>query len=121
LMLSRPFVSRVPDQSLIAQDNSEDGAHLQATRDADGSYAMIYDPNGITMKIDLRKLAGPTVKAWWFDPRSGSANPIGEFKNNAVQEFVPPAAAKPTDPNDWVLVVDNQAQHFPTPGTEASH
>jgi len=118
LMLSRPYLSRVPDQSLIAQANADDGAHLQATRDADGSYAMIYDPNGMTLQIDLRKLAGPTVKAWWFDPRSGSANPIGEFKNTTVQEFVPPVAAKPTDPNDWVLVIDEAAKHFPPPGTE---
>ena len=98
LMLSRPYLSRVPDQSLIAQPNADDGSHLQATRDTDGSYAMIYDPNGITLNIDLRKLAGPTVKAWWFDPRSCSANPIGEFKNTAVQEFVPPAPASQSIP-----------------------
>ncbi|HEY8750767.1 MAG TPA: glycoside hydrolase family 140 protein [Tepidisphaeraceae bacterium] len=116
LMMSRPFLSRVPDQSLIVSTDKSDGAHCQATRDADGTYAFIYVPDGSPVKIDLRKLGGVALKAWWYDPRNGGANPAGDFTNQAVQEFIPPAAAKGAEANDWVLVLDDAAKHYAAPG-----
>lgn len=44
LVESRPFLSRIPDQSLIVGDPGIGGSHLQATRDEAGSYAFIYFP-----------------------------------------------------------------------------
>jgi hypothetical protein len=40
--------------------------------------------------VDLTKLKG-AVKAWWFDPRDGSARPAGEMKYEGTREFSPPA------------------------------
>ena len=117
LMLSRPYLTRVPDQSLILSGDKNDGAHCQATRDTDATYAFVYIPDGSAVKIDLKKLTGQSLKAWWFDPRNGGANPAGDFTNQAVQEFIPPAPAKPGEPNDWVLVLDDTAKHYPPPGT----
>ena len=115
LMESRPYLTRVPDQSLLKSPEGTDGNHCQATRDSDGSYAFIYIPTGKTVRIDLTKLAGPTLKAWWFDPREGGANPAGDFKNTAPQEFTPPAG-KPGEANDWVLVLDDASHNLPPPG-----
>ena len=115
LLESRPYLSRVPDQSLLKSPEGTDGDHCQATRDSDGSYALIYIPSGKSVRIDLTKLAGPTIKAWWFDPREGGANPAGDFKNTSAQEFTPPAA-KAGDANDWVLVLDDASRNFPVPG-----
>jgi hypothetical protein len=116
LMESRPYLSRVPDQSLLLSPEGKDGDHCQATRDATGTYAFVYIPSGKAVKIDLTKLSGTKLKAWWYDPRDGGANPAGEFENKGPQQFVPPAAAKPDEPNDWVLVIDDGSKQFGTPG-----
>jgi hypothetical protein len=113
LIESRPFVSRVPDQSLISGDAGTGGEHIQSTRGK--SYAFIYIPYGQNVKVALGKISGQKVMAWWFNPRSGRAKPIGTFANSGILEFDPPG--KTARGNDWVLVLDSDAKHFPRPGT----
>jgi hypothetical protein len=115
LMLSRPYFTRVPDQSLIVGDAGTATAHIGSTRDALGRYAMIYLPHGQKVTIDLSRLAGPTV-AWWFDPRNGVAERIsGVFAASRSEVFVPPSSGKE---DDWVLVLDAVATGFGVPGGE---
>ena len=120
LMLSRPFLTRIPDDSIIVSDRvptSVRGAgryRYVATRDTDGTYAMVYVPLGRKFKVHLDKLAGPKVKAWWFNPRDGTASAIGEFENRGEHEFTPPA---PGEQLDWVLVLDDATKNYPPPGT----
>lgn len=116
LMESRPYLTRVPDQSLLKSLAGRDGDHCQATRDSEGSYAFVYIPNGRTVKIDLGRLNAAHVKVWWFDPRDGGANPAGERDGKGEGDFTPPAPAKPGDANDWVLVLDDASKQFPPPG-----
>jgi hypothetical protein len=116
LMESRPYLTRVPDQSLLKSPAGKDGDHCQATRDSEGSYAFVYIPNGRTVKLDLGRLSGAHIKVWWFDPRDGGANPAGERDAKGAQDFTPPAPAKPGDANDWVLVLDDASKQFPPPG-----
>jgi hypothetical protein len=121
LMLSRPFLTRVPDDSIIVTDRvptSVPGAgryRFVATRDQAGSYAMVYAPVGRAFKVRLEKMAGPTVKAWWFNPRDGKATAIGEFPNTGEREFISP---NPGEQLDWVLVLDDAAKKFPPPGSK---
>jgi hypothetical protein len=116
LIESRPFLSRVPDQELIAAGQGEGIDHVQATR-GDG-YAMVYLPTGKPVTIRLNRIAGATkVLAWWFDPRAGSATEIGEFDARADQEFKP---AEQGRGHDVVLVIDDAAKHWGVPG-EAYH
>lgn len=112
LMLSRPFVSRVPDQTLIAAGQSEGAGHVQATR-GDG-YAMIYTPLGQAVSIEVSKLGAKRVKAWWWDPRQGKATPAGAFDGSVTHEFVPPDG--PGRGHDWALVIDDAARGFGEPG-----
>lgn len=63
------------------------------------------------MRLD--KLAGPLLKAWWFDPRTGAATPAGEFANAGERQFMPPA---PGEVLDWVLVLDQASQGYDAPG-----
>jgi ABC-type sugar transport system substrate-binding protein len=84
-----------------------------ATRDEQGRYAMVYAPIGRAFKVRMDKIAGAKVKAWWFNPRDGTATVIGEFPNTGEREFAPP---NPGEFLDWVLVLDNAAQNFPPPG-----
>jgi hypothetical protein len=114
LMLSRPYFTRVPDPSLIVGEPGTGTAHIGATRDAQGQYAMIYLPHGQTVTIDLSRLAGPRI-AWWFDPRTGTAKRINRaFSPSGSEVFTPPSTGHE---NDWVLVIDNATKDFGMPGT----
>jgi hypothetical protein len=119
LMESRPISGRIPDDDLIVAAPSSSfvpGAGLYrfvATRDAGGHYAMIYAPVGRKFAVRMDKLAGPTVKAWWFDPRTGAATVAGEFLNEGEREFLSPT---PGEVVDWVLVLDQSSQGFGAPG-----
>ena len=112
LLESRPFFSRVPDQSLLVSAPGTGADHVQATRDADGSYAFVYLPTGQTVEVDLRKLSGPRLRAAWFDPRTGTAQISGEYANDRPREFTPPSDGPG---QDWVLVLDDVNHDRPLP------
>ncbi|GAC1630293.1 MAG: glycoside hydrolase family 140 protein [Candidatus Acidiferrum sp.] len=112
LIESRPFFTRIPDQRLILGDAGNGGAHLQATRDREGTYALIYFPQSDqTATLDLRLMAGKTVRAWWYDPRTGVGTLVGEIEGGKPKEFRSP----PYGP-DWVLVLDSKEKHYGPPG-----
>ena len=94
-------------------DPSAGGKRVQATRDSEGRYAMVYCPAGRPVEVSLEKLKGPAVKAWWFNPRTGEATSIGESAGRSRQTFVPP---DPGENVDWVLVLDSTASKFGPPG-----
>lgn len=116
LMESRPFLTRVPDDSVLVTSEVPTlipGAGTRrfvATRDSAGSYAMVYVPVGRSFKVRLDKISGEKVRAWWFNPRDGSAKEIGLFDNRGEREFAPPA---PGELMDWVLVLDAAQKNFP--------
>jgi hypothetical protein len=112
LMLSRPYFSRVPDQGLIRSDaGSTYVDYITATRDAEGSYALIYLPQNRPVTIALEKLSGARKKVWWFDPRTGKATPGKEQKGKKPVTLTPPEGGK-----DWVLVIDDASRNFNAPG-----
>jgi hypothetical protein len=119
LMESRPFLTRVPDDSLIVPadpPSSVPGAgekRFAATRDSLGSYAMVYAPVGRSFKVKMGKISGGNVKAWWFNPRTGMATLIGEFANTGEHQFTPPDKGEALD---WVLVLDDASRGFGAPG-----
>jgi hypothetical protein len=119
LLESRPFLTRVPDDSVLAATgipSAMPGAgryHFSATRDSNGSFAMIYAPVGRKFSVHMDKIAGPKVSAWWYNPRTGKAQSIGTFENSGVREFEPPDRGEMLD---WVLVLDDAAKSYPAPG-----
>jgi len=123
LIESRPFLTRIPDDTVIVTDRvptSVPGAgryHFAATRDEDGTYAMVYAPIGRSFKVRMDAVKGAKVKAWWFNPRDGKAKSIGTFANQGEREFTPPDAGEMLD---WVLVLDDAAQRYPAPGKRGS-
>jgi hypothetical protein len=108
LMLARPYLVRVPDQSLIAGVQGKKYERLIATRG--DNYAYIYTYTGRNMEIALGKIEGTLVHAAWYDPRTGQYKQIGDFENQGTKEFDPPG--EPHNGNDWVLVLE---------GTEKKH
>jgi hypothetical protein len=114
LMLSRPYFTRIPDQSIIVGETGQGSAHISGTRDRTGSYMMVYLAEGQPVTVDMIKLSGSSANAWWFDPRTGKATKIeGSFPTNHEQRFWPPSIGRG---NDWVLVLDDASESFPEPG-----
>lgn len=115
LLLSRPWMDLIPDQTLVAGDVYDGPKHVRAARTSRNDCLMVYTPYGSPVEVELDVLSGSTARAWWFDPRLGTATEIGTFESAATQVFDPPGAEQRG--NDWVLVVDDQAAGFPAPGS----
>lgn len=116
LMLSRPYFTRVPDQSVLKSDAGSGDDYISATRDRDGSYAMVYSPKGRSFVVDLTKVSGSRAVGWWFNPRTGAATAIkSEFPTQGTLAFTPPTKG-PED--DWVLVLDDETRRLPPPGNK---
>ncbi len=115
LIESRPFLSRVPDQSLVL-DPLKGADYIAACR-GDG-YAMIYNAQGRPFTVVLGKISGERIKAWWYNPRNGSAVVADTFENRGQREFTCPSHQG--FGADWVLVLDDAARNFPPPGSAYS-
>jgi len=111
LIESRPYLSRIPDQTLLLSDPGIGGQHIRATRDAEGRYALVYLPLPLPVTVNLEVTAGTRVNAWWYAPCTGEATWIGQFPANGMQTFSPPGQHP-----DWVLVLDDAALGFGAPG-----
>ena len=116
---SRPFLGRIPDQSLVTAGQQLAGSgHIQAGRDGtrgkdDASFLMVYFPRAGEAEIDTGRLAGETVRGWWFDPRTGTAAEIGTFPKTRSARFATP---KDHTGRDWLLVLDDAAAGYGPPG-----
>lgn len=113
LIESRPYLNRIPDQSIINGDPGSGADHIQACKGSDGGYAFIYIPTGKTVEINLNKISGKKTLAYWFNPGNGHAKKIGAYKNTGVMKFTPPSQGRGSD---WVLVLDDLSKKYPTPG-----
>jgi hypothetical protein len=129
LMESRPLLDRIPDQRLVTSAYGSKGSQFTpgnyraATRASDGSYAFIYSTRGEDFSIDMSKISGSQVKAWWYNPRDGkcydeSGNridlPFGTYSTTGTMTFSPPG--EPGAGRDWVLVLDDASRDFCIPG-----
>jgi len=120
LIESRPFLTRIPDNSIIVTGDvasAVPGAgsyRFVSTRDQEGTYAMIYAPVGRKFTVRMDAINGKDVIAWWFNPRNGEATVIGKYGNTGTQSFIPPT---PGENLDWILVLDDASKKYPAPGT----
>jgi hypothetical protein len=112
LIESRPMLSREPDQSLVV-DSLSGSNYIAATR-GDG-YAFIYSAQGRPFTVNLGKISGERITAWWFNPRTGTTEKIDTFANTGTREFVPHVYGG--FGTDNVLVLDDASKGFPPPGT----
>lgn len=113
LMLSRPFLSRIPDQSMIISNQEDNQDYVIATRDEHGSYAMIYFPTGKTIELNVDELEGKEFTTWWFDPRTGISIEGKILESIGSVSITPPSKGIG---HDWVLVIDAMKSDFPIPG-----
>jgi hypothetical protein len=116
LFESRPFHRLVPDQTLLLGGPGKGAGHQRAARAADGSFAFAYTPEGRVLTFATGKIKGKFVRAYWYNPRDGTAAPAGRFRNERrARVAAPPTAGRG---QDWVLVLDDDSRRFPPPGAK---
>jgi hypothetical protein len=111
LLESRPFTSRIPDQSLVAPAFYPETDYVVATRG--NGYAFIYFPTGWAAEIILDKIGADKINASWYDPRTGEMKPSETISGKGTKKFTPPSGGRG---NDWVLILDDASKGFKTPG-----
>ena len=97
-----PWQKMNPDQSIILNDNPEDETHILSATGPDGKFAVVYTPTGKSIKLDLSKIDGEILKAYWFNPRNGSVRYIGDLPAEGSHEFKPWAEGHGSD---FLLIV----------------
>lgn len=107
LITSHPLLDRVPDQSLILEANYGPADRIQATRGND--YLFVYTSQGRPFTVNLGKISGSQVKAYWFDPRKGETKDAGTFANQEQQKFTPSSSGYG---QDWVLILDDASKNY---------
>jgi hypothetical protein len=100
LMESENLLDRIPDQSIIEENDLPASERIQATRGKD--YAFIYTAQGKPITVLLWKLNMPKLSAQWFDPRTGKFLPDIKIRSTEKQRFDPPDSGYG---QDWVLVL----------------
>jgi hypothetical protein len=109
LMESHPLAGRVPDQSLIIENNLTPMQRIQATRGND--YLFVYSAEGKPFTVFMGKIHGAKLRAYWYDPRSGKTTDVGVTSNTGKKLFTPPGSGYG---NDWVLVLDDMEKYNKT-------
>jgi hypothetical protein len=110
LMESRPFLSRIPDQSLIVPAYFPETDYVVATRGE--GYAFIYIPTGCPVVIQSDKVGAEMINAYWYDPRNGETKLIDKISGKVTRKFTPPTNGRG---NDWILVLDDASKNFLVP------
>lgn len=105
LIETRPFIDRIPDQSIITEGQGVENSEYAASfRDKEGRYLMVYLPVGKKITINTFFINSKKINAWWFNPKNSDLNFIGINNNIGSASFAPPTLGKG---NDWVLIIDN--------------
>jgi len=124
-MESRPMQTLMPDQSMLlseAGDLHKAPSYRAVLRSEDGCCAFVYSTMGLPFDIDLSKMSGAAINAWWYSPRDGLVYdekfqqvlvPFATLQSKGARTFTPPTSG---DNQDWVLVLDDEAAGFLIPG-----
>jgi hypothetical protein len=110
LLTARPGL-RTPDQTLVTNDLSG-GQKIICCHGS--NFAWIYTPYGDSFTVNMGKISGSSVKAYWLDVRTGAITYIEALSNSGTQTFYPPGASSAG--NDYILLLDDASVTFPVPG-----
>lgn len=72
------------------------------SRLSNNRLAMIYLPTSRTVRINVEKIKGSSIRALWINPRNNKRYLGGFFKPKGTRELTPPSLDE-----DWILLVGN--------------
>lgn len=109
LFEERAFFTRIPAPDILEPSNPKSlvpGAGMRrfaATRDRDGTFAMVYVPIGCPFTVDFSCIRSDRIRLAWYDPRTGEERNRHVIANEGCRTVVPPSVGELLD---WVLVAD---------------
>ena len=109
LILSHPLLDRIPDQSIIAENNLVSSERIQATRGKD--YIFIYTSEGKPFTVNPGKISGTSLNAYWYDPRTGKSKDAMTIAKGS-KKFTPPSSGYG---QDWILIIDDASKKYVQP------
>lgn len=115
LLYSRPYLARIPDQSLVLTGQGTDVfTRVQATRDGtpgknDATYLMAYLSSPQTVVLNTAVIAAPILNAFWFEPATGLTEKLPEKMGNSGRLTL----EKRTKETDWVIVIEDASRNYP--------
>jgi len=101
LMKSRPILSRMPAQSTIINNND-----AFATKGE--GYVFVYLPKGASVTVKLGEISGDTLRASWFDPRTGTSTAI----DNTIDKSVDTMEFDTGGTDDMILILDDVSKNY---------
>ena len=116
LFARRPWFDLVPDTGhrlvvagygTYSDSGDVNGSdYVTAARTPDGRLAIAYLPSDHPVVVDTGRMAGPRVRADWYDPTSGRYRAIAgsPLARGRRRTFTPPGKNQGGD-HDWVLVL----------------
>ena len=107
LMESYPLNERVPDQSLILENDLPASDRIQATRGKD--YIFVYTATGRSFTLLLGKTDGNLLNMYWFNPRNGISMKEPQIKNSGKILLTPPTSGYG---QDWILIMDDAEKNY---------
>jgi hypothetical protein len=120
LLESRPAEHLRPARELIVEGGGRPTERTVVLRGE--AHLLAYIPMGRDLTLRLGAWVGAAVRAWWFDPRTGSARLIGDYPNAGERTFRVPGISETLEwlrtgrGCDWVLVLDDTSRNFGPPG-----
>jgi hypothetical protein len=121
LLYSRPYSTRIPDQSLILAGQGEDIANrMQAARDgtdglSDATYIMVYRAAQGAITLKTRTIAARKLNIWRFSPATGKSVAIKSSVPNNGELSI---GNRLDSEDDDVIVIDGADRNYPSPSMQ---
>jgi hypothetical protein len=112
LLTAFPWHQMVNDQSVILNENPMDSGYIVCSRGLYNDLLLAYTPVGKSIKLNLTTLETHDISAFWFNPRSGSTEKIGNFTNETNPVFEPFSIGRGSD---FVLIITTRDSPFIPP------
>lgn len=122
LLDSKPDRAYEPAPYLVVDPRhpDTDKDYICASADVNGAWAFIYSTDGRNITLRMSRLEGPTVSAFWYNPRQGTWHALDASRFSGKQPartgiksghdasdvtFNPPSNGTGKD-KDWVLLLE---------------
>jgi len=78
----------VPDQSILTSGGVTEGQVLNlAARHKDGKWVVVYCGSRASFSVDMSRVAGKKVRAFWIDPRTGEETAVEKVATKGMRAF----------------------------------
>jgi hypothetical protein len=113
LLYSQPYLTRIPDQSLVLEGQGTNVAtRVQATRDGtlgnnDATYIMAYISSPQAVTLNTAAISARALNAHWFNPATGESELLRENFPNPGN-----LTLEKRWQGDWVAVIEDAAKNY---------